>query len=165
MVWAHVACQITAILIGVAAGLAGLSLRRRGAGGEPEGETVCPGRYGLSRPRPALRGHEAQGWWLKARGPSRRRHIVLGAAFAIVLALGYGLGVWSVHRAGRDVLTSPHALVGTVAAMFVAVTVFLGTALVGRDDERLVRLHRLIGLAAFVLLGIQVVLGIAVGAG
>ena len=91
---------------------------------------------------------------------SRRGHMRLGSAFALMLAVGYGLGVWSVHRAGRDVLTTPHALVGTVLVLFMGILTFLGTALASREEDRLTRLHRTFDFAAYAFVLIQVVLGV-----
>jgi len=133
MPWLHAGWQVAALLVGLLAGWGGLA------------------RYvGRARGRPARPG-----------AFRRRRHQVLGWVFAGMLAVGYGLGLLAVHRAGRDVLTGPHALVGTIVLMFAAIVALLGTALAGREDDRLARLHRLFGCAAIVLIAVQMVLGVS----
>jgi len=137
MATVHAICQAVAVALGLVAAYGGLLrfLERT------RDRSVLPGTF------------------------RRRRHVGIGAAFAVLTALGYGLGVWAVHRSGRDVLTSVHALVGTVLIMLVAVVAFLGTALVSREDDRLARIHRLFGGGVFVLFAIQIILGLRLLAG
>jgi uncharacterized membrane protein len=131
MSWMHAVWQCAAMLVGAAAGYSAVV------------------RYLLrTRGRPAGR-------------VSRRLHVGLGFAFALMLAVGYGLGVWSVHRSGRDVLATPHALMGTVVLLFTAIVTLLGTASASREEPRLTRLHRLLDGFAFLFLAVQMVLGVS----
>ena len=136
MTWLHAGWQAAAVLVGLAAGYGGL-LRYLGRTRE---RSPLPGTF------------------------SRRQHRVIGWLFAVMLAVGYGLGLLTVHRAGREVLTAPdalpHALVGTMVVMFAAIVALLGTALAGREERKLRRLHRLFGCAVFVLVVVQIVLGV-----
>ena len=136
MRWLHGGWQLAALLVGLAAGYGGL-LRYFG---RTRDTSPLPGT--LSR-----RGHQTLGW-----------------VFAVMLAVGYGLGLLTVHRAGREVLTAPdalpHALVGTMVVMFAAIVALLGTALASREERKLRRLHRLFAAVTLVLVALQVVLGV-----
>ena len=131
MKWFHAAWQAAMFLTGLAAGYGG-----------------------LARFRARRAGRKA------ASGAPRRFHRIAGWIFTGGLAVGYGLGLLSVHRAGRPVLASVHALVGTTVLMLAAVAAFCGTALAGREERSLARLHALFGCAALVAALVQAVLGV-----